>query len=348
MSFDECLEEIHIKNSTLTACIRQVKVESSLNVDEEASILNQIESIHFILAQEWFQNELNENIFHFENLISFEFFISLIENIVSFIELFNCTKSTIKTLKIMKEISMLNIVRFLKIKSNLLIRLLTLLENNDFDTSVVLTVATELSANQFLGRIDYSSVDFQYVHSFLDEFINKFPEHSNYFAKIVENLNKNSIEDRLLEFRHYYDEHKHVYELVEKENFSEDIKFISLNLNKNINRNFYNELFTKYDSYSIFERLLEHFLGKLFNMHKQNENELEESDDESEDVESVCRFLRDLLGIIHKGKFTDHFLNEKILKLILKLYENVSLLKYLFVRFNNVLALTMQCVFSII
>ena len=81
MSFDESLEEIHIKNSTLTACIRKIKVESSLNVDDEADILNQIESIHSILAQEWFQNELNENIFHFEDLVSFEFLISLVENL---------------------------------------------------------------------------------------------------------------------------------------------------------------------------------------------------------------------------------------------------------------------------
>lgn len=343
MNFDESLEEIHIKNSILTASIRKIKINPNLNEEkveeEEATFLNQIESIYLNLAQEWFQNELNENIFHIEDFTSFEFLVSLMENIVSYIEHFNQSEATIKKFQILKEISMLNITRFLRVKPSLLIRLLKFLEKSNFDASIVLAIVLELSTNQFLGKIDSDMGK----DSFIDEFKSKFTEHSIILNKIKENLNKKSIETILLEFKQCYNKNDNVYDLIVKESFFDDMKFISLNVNANFNKNFYSELFTKYASFSLFERLLDHFLNKLFDTHSQKENnKFDESDDENENDEDVCRFLRDLLGIIHKGKFTDQFLNEKVLKLILKLYENINLVKYLFIRFNNVLALTVR------
>ena len=232
MNFDESLEEIHIKNSLLTASIRKIKINPNLNEEveeEEATFLNLIESIYLTLAQEWFQNELNENIFHFEDFTSFEFLISLMENIVSYIEHFNQSEATIKKFQILKEISMLNVTRFLRVKPNLLVRLLKFLEKSNFDASIVLAIVLELSTNQFLGKIDYDmGID---LHSLIDEFKRKFTEHSIILIKIKENLNKKSIETILLEFKQCYNKNDNVYDLIVKESFFDDMKFISLNMN---------------------------------------------------------------------------------------------------------------------
>ena len=341
MNFDESLEKVRFQNASLSSVIKNIK-NQLFSYDEEA-ILDQIESIHLILIQEDFQNELNENIFHIENFKNFMFLASYMDNVLSYVEHFNNQNST-KMLKIIKQISTLKLTRFLEIESNLLIRLLRLFENNDTNSSIVLEIVIELSANQFLGKIDYkTSVNHQLVCTFLNALLKKFPEHSTFLTEIMENLNKKSIEDLLLQFRQSFDQNENVLYEIEDESFFDSIKFFGSILNKNINKNFFNELFTKYDSFTIFERLLHHFLFKICRLH----NESNMSNEEIECDERIYRLLRDLLGIIHRAKFSDNYLNEKILTSILYLYENVNLVKFFFIRYNNILAMTVRIFYFI-
>ena len=204
MKFDESLKEIQIQSSILTASIRKLKIEPNLH--DKKTILEQIDFIQLILVQDWFQNEINENVYHFENFDKFEFFISFFENILTFIENFG-EQQTLNHLQVLKKISTLKITIFLKIKSQLLIRFLRLLENNNVESEIVLTVLIELSENQFLGNIDYDS---SYVWSLLNEFQVKYPSHSNFLTKIVYNLNKKSIEDILFQFKECFDENGNI------------------------------------------------------------------------------------------------------------------------------------------
>lgn len=282
---------------------------------------NLTEKIKSILESPKVQEDLNDNIFwlHKKNDNVYEYFVSLLENLLGFIE--GKVDEPKNAFQIIEIISLLRVKLVLKIKSSIFIRFLDLKPINKEEESRILSIVFNLSENQIYDNVDFSDIDRNIILEKIDTITN-----NDLRGKIRTNFLEIPLSERL----------ECLKDLVlnedmidNDETFLKSFQAISLELNKHKDRFMFSNLFLKYDSLRFFAKLF-HLLIEVL------DRKLHETHDK------VFTFFKHLLEILikvirsHMG-LEDEFLKEKIIQTFFKLFKNQNLVNLLFERDVNCL-----------
>ena len=296
-------------------CLENVKLTSSNTCD--------FEKVKNIFRQEEFQNNLNDCLYEDTEKTSYNFLKDFVQNLVSYLESPNEEAQIQSVMEILLIISRSRIKQFITIDSNLIFRILVFLkEENVYMSTETLEIVVKLSESKYYGKLNFDMCSLEKITAVLDDLSLKLTGGFLASIKTVQsNLNENTIEDRLVNFNKLLNNINNLEE--HRENVIKDLSFLSKELNFN-NQYFETSLYFKHDSFAVLTQLFGYFIGVI------------------EDSESDPNPIRDLCEIIFKLVqrsmiISDAFLAKSIFKIILKLFDNTSALKFFFDRYKFIL-----------
>ena len=299
------LEEFKSKSQQLTSSERQQH-----SIETLKKIL---ESIYAILDNELFQNDLNDYLFF--SLEDKQFLNSLFFNLIDVI--LDHDDLGLCGLKIIKILSTLNIGIVMLIGSSLLKRFLILIEKK-LDTNqieITLEIILNLSEKKMFNR-SAEIIDKSHFEN-----LENLTKDKPIMDKIVSNFEKKTIHSCLSSFEVLLV----TDQLFENTLFKQNLNYISKILNGNQSKSFDWEIFGQFDSFRFFSRLFEFLFDRFDKMLYNQDENLEEFIDLLKDiVEIIFRLVRRPL------KYERNFIKYGMFQIILKIFENILLVKFIY------------------
>jgi hypothetical protein len=193
---------------------------------------------------------------------------------------------------------------------------------------MILDILEDLSENHFYNKIVFSIEKEEFLVNF-NKYLKMIPQFSKRFEAINGKLNAITIEKRLEIFQQsFLANNGSINNLLEDQNFFKDLKFISMNFQKNNNNFYYCDLFIRFNSYAIFVVLFDY----LFKNITQLITVSEEDPYEAEDI--LFSPLITLLELIHRTERrliaeNVQFLESGMLNKIIDLFSNTNFVRFL-------------------
>jgi hypothetical protein len=303
-----------IKNKTSNIILRLIDKELSSELDEIIASTKQM------LENQTLIDDLNESIFWMYKQSDNEYkcFYELIEALLTFIEAKHDQNEN--AFKIIEIVSSINLREILEIKSTFFLRLLHLMTPEKEERT--LNIILSLSQNYVYEKIDFLILDHSTLLDRIERMVNThFPIKDN----IVSNLNEKLFRDRLDYLIQFDLDKEH---LEEDETFLNDLKAVSLVLNRKKERFMHVKLIFTNESIQFFIRYFKCLIVWL-----KTKEILE-----SRRLYALNNLSEILIKLIRSPyNFKDEFLKQGILQVFYELFKATELLKKLFERHINIL-----------
>ena len=313
-------------------------VNSNDEVAENKALTTLLDSVQHTLSLETFRFELNEHLYLARNEAECMFLAEIMHTLLNHVDTSLDKRGTLKkSLGIMLSISDLKTNQILPVTGSCLIKLMDIMERVESETDLdrILHIILNLSECSTYETLDYSEVSSTQLIARLDELDGNFSQQNlKLFSLIRAQLNEQSFTSILRNFDRLHETDQNVTNLIQEASFFKNIRFLSLTLTKNNNRYYYSSLFSRYNSYAIFSKILGHFICTLRNVYQNDDMDLDEV---------LYRPFRDLLDIIFQigeiplMKYNDSFLRQGVLKMIVQLFSDYLLVDFLFDGYLNII-----------